>query len=118
MAAITHVRSVTIFEVDQEYDSLDDGKMNAFAASLAAAVNAADPPVLLLDLSKTTFIGSSFLGALVWAWKRLRDRQGRMALCHANQTCREVLHASKLDTIWEVYPTREAALEKMADDQK
>jgi anti-anti-sigma factor len=115
MANVSQIRNVTIFEVDRECDSLDDGQVSAFAAALTGAVDAADPPVLLLDLRHTTFIGSSFLGVLVRAWKRLRDRQGRMALCHANQMCSEVLHASKLDTIWEVYPTREAALEKMKE---
>ncbi|HUY91331.1 MAG TPA: STAS domain-containing protein [Pirellulales bacterium] len=114
MPHVSQVDGVTIFNVDPQFDSLDDRKVSEFSALLTGAVERADPPVLLLDLSDTTFIGSSFLGVLVRAWKRLRDREGRMALCHVNELCGEVLHASKLDTIWDIYPTRDEAQRALA----
>ena len=114
MSHVSQVDGVTIFTVDREYDSLDDRKVSEFSALLMGAVERADPPVLLLDLGETTFIGSSFLGVVVRAWKRVRDRQGRMALCHVNPLCSEVLHASKLDTIWDIYPARDEAQRALA----
>ncbi len=116
MSNITRVDGVTVFEIDQEYDSLDEQTLNELGTKLLAAVEQADPPVLLLDLTRTTFIGSSFLGVSIRAWKRLRDRHGRMALCHVNDLCREVLKASKLDSIWDVYPTREEAVLQMSKE--
>lgn len=116
MANITRVDGVTIVEVDQEYDSLDERKLSELGAQLLAAVDQAEPPVLLLDLTRTTFIGSSFLGVAIRAWKRLRDRSGRLALCHVNELCREVLQASRLDTIWELFPSREEALRELAKE--
>ncbi|HVW39699.1 MAG TPA: STAS domain-containing protein [Pirellulales bacterium] len=110
MTRVSQVDGVTIFSVDREYDSLDDRKVAEFSAQLTAAIEPANPPLLLLDLSDTTFIGSSFLGVLVRAWKRIRERNGRMGLCCVNEICSEVLHASKLDTIWAIYPTRDAAV--------
>lgn len=114
MTHVSQVDGVTIFHVDREYDSLDDCKVGGFSAELMRAVEQAERPVLLLDLTDTTFIGSSFLGVLVRAWKRLRDQHGRMALCHVNELCGEVLHASKLDTIWEIYPSREEGQRALA----
>jgi anti-anti-sigma factor len=116
MTRVSQVDGVTIFSVDREYDSLDERKVSEFSAQLTAAIDRANPPLLLLDLSDTTFIGSSFLGVLVRVWKRIRERQGRMALCHANELCSEVLHASKLDTIWDIYPARDAAIRALATD--
>ena len=118
MTRLSQIDGVTIFSVDREYDSLDDSRVSEFSALLTGAVERADPPVLLLDLTNTTFIGSSFLGVLVRAWKRIRDRRGQMALCHVNPLCGEVLHASKLDTIWDIYPTRDEALRALAAEAR
>lgn len=115
MSKLSRVQGVTIFEVDQEYDSLDELKLSQLGTELLAAVEQAQPPALLLDLTQTTFIGSSFLGLAIRAWKRLRDRNGRMALCHVNELCSEVLHASKLDSIWDVYPNRDEAIQRMSE---
>lgn len=114
MTRVSQLDGVTIFSVDREYDSLDEGNVSEFSAQLAAAIEPANPPLLLLDLSDTTFIGSSFLGVLVRVWKRIRERNGRMALSCVNEICSEVLHASKLDTIWDIYSTREAAVRALA----
>ena len=107
---------ITIVEVGSEYDSLDVAKINEFGGTLLSAVAQANPPKVLLDLSATTFIGSSFLGLLIRAWKRLRDRQGTLALCHVNDICGEVLRASKLDMIWQMFPDRESAIRHLHTD--
>jgi len=73
---------------------------------LAEAVRA-EPPRLLLDLSGTELIGSRFVELLVQTWKRLRQRGGIMALCGVQPFCSEVLRTTKLDTLWNSYPTRD-----------
>ena len=115
MSHLSHVAGVTVFQVDRQYDSLDEVKVGEFSALLMDAVEGAPHPLLLLDLGDTTFIGSGFLGVLVRAWKRIRDRKGRMALCRVNPLCGEVLRASKLDTIWEIYSTRDEAQRALAE---
>lgn len=115
MTQVLSESDVTIVAVDTNYDSLDEAKLDQFSKLLLSTVDRAKPPVVLLDLAQADFIGSTFLGILVRAWKRLRDRQGRLALCHVNEVCGDVLHASKLDTIWEVFPTREDAIRELAE---
>lgn len=113
MTKIVEKPGVTIVEVDTSYDSLEEAKLDQFSKLLLSTVDRAEPPVVLLDLAGAPFVGSTFLGILVRAWKRLRDRQGRLALCHANQVCGDVLRASKLDTIWEIFPGREEAVREL-----
>jgi anti-anti-sigma factor len=110
MAKVYKQEGITVVEVDAEYDSLDVAKLNMFGDELLAAVAGAEPPKVLLDMHRTTFIGSNFLGLLIRAWKRLRDRKGELALCQVNEVCSEVLRASKLDMIWQVFPDRDAAV--------
>lgn len=113
MTQVLKQPGVTIVEVDTSYDSLEEAKLDQFGKLLLSAVDQAEPPVVLLDLREAPFVGSSFLGILVRAWKRLRDRHGRLALCHVNQVCGDVLSASKLDTIWEIFPTRAEAVRQL-----
>ena len=113
MAKVSKQEGITVVEVDAQYDSLDVATLNEFGTELLAAVSQAEPPQVLLDLRRTTFIGSSFLGLLIRAWKRLRDRHGALALCQVNDVCGEVLKASKLDMIWQVFPDRESAIRQL-----
>ena len=113
MAKVYKQEGITIVEVDAEYDSLDVAKLNEFGDQLLSAVAGAEPPKVLLDMRRTTFIGSNFLGLLIRAWKRLRDRKGELALCQVNDVCGDVLRASKLDMIWQVFPDRDRAVAQL-----
>lgn len=113
MAEVFKHCGLTIATVDSEYDSLAVAQLEALGSLLLDAARQAEPPIMLLDLSETQYIGSSFLGVLTRVWKRLRDRHGRLALCHVNEVCGDVLRASKLDTIWDVFPDRATALEEL-----
>jgi anti-anti-sigma factor len=114
MAKVLRQEGITIVEIDAHYDSLDVTRLNEFGDQLLKAVAEAEPPKVLLDMGRTTFIGSNFLGLLIRAWKRLRDRQGELAICSVNEVCGEVLRASKLDMIWQVFPDRQAAVARLA----
>lgn len=114
MVAVSRQNDVTILALSGEYDSLDTAGIEAFAAQLRAQVEGAQPPRLLLDLSQTKFIGSSFLEALLQAWKQLQERSGRLALCGLTPFCSDVLKAAQLDTLWGIYDTRAEALQALA----
>lgn len=111
MSDISREQGVTIVQVDPDYDSLDEWRIRRFREELLAAVDSADPPLLIVDLSRTSFVGSSFIGVLIRAWKRICVRKGRMAICGATNVSLEALHVSKLDTLWSIYPTRDEALQ-------
>ena len=97
---------MTVIELGPSYDSLNEAALAESGGVLLGEAVHAEPPRLLLDLSGTQFIGSRFIELLVRTWKRLRERGGTMALCGVQPFCSEVLHTTKLDTLWNSYPTR------------
>jgi anti-anti-sigma factor len=65
---------------------------------------------VVLDFHRTDWYGSTALGFFVRLWKRVRDRDGRMAFCGVSEHEREILEVMKLDGLWPICPSREEAL--------
>lgn len=99
---------VTVVDLGPKSESLSlDGQaLQEFSTTLLTQAAEAEPPLLLIDLSSTNYISSSVLEALVRAWKRIKERQGVMALCGVEPFCLEVLQVTRLSTLWKMYPTR------------
>ncbi len=100
----------TILELGASYDSLDDRAIQELSQSMLDLASRAEPPHLLLDLTKTEYIGSSFIELMLRSWKRLRSRGGGMSLCGVRPYCLEVLKVTRLDQLWTMYATREEAV--------
>lgn len=101
---------VTIIEFGEDYDSLDYQTLETIGELLLSEAVHADPPKLILDLSGTQFIGSSFIELLIRTWKRLKERGGTMVFCGVRPFCTEVLQITQLTSLWEMYPSRTEAL--------
>ncbi|HUT11461.1 MAG TPA: STAS domain-containing protein [Thermoguttaceae bacterium] len=110
MIRLIRQSDVTIIELGPSYESLDDETLEEIGGLLLTKATVADPPRVVLDLSKTTYLGSTFIELLVRAWKRLRERGGTLALCGLQPYCQEVLRISRLDTLFEILPTRDQAV--------
>lgn len=114
MSHVNRQNHVTVIEPGPSYDSLDDAALAEISQLLLAEAGTADPPRLILDLTHTRFIGSSFIELLVRAWKRLKERGGTMAVCGLQPFCAQVLQATRLDTIWNMYDSQPEAIAAMA----
>jgi anti-anti-sigma factor len=110
MTSLIREQDVTVLQLDASYASLDEEALEDLGEALLAEAAYAEPPRLLLDLSRTQFIGSRFIELLVRAWKRVRTRGGSMALCGVQPLCAEVLRVARLDTLWTSYATRGEAI--------
>jgi anti-anti-sigma factor len=74
----------------------------------------AELPLVVLDLSRLRYFGSTFLESLICMWKRLSARPGgRMSLCGLTANCRDVLGFTHLDRIWSVFESREEAIHSL-----
>lgn len=71
------------------------------------------PLVLVLNLSKTSFLDSTGLGVLVAIARRARLIDCTFCLAAPSPPIARVLHLTSLDRAWPVYPTIRAAF----DDQ-
>ncbi len=110
MVQVTQEQGVTVLVAGPSYTGLELRALEEFGEVLLSEVSQTTPPRFVIDLSETDFIGSSFIELLVRAWKRVKNRNGTMALCAVHPFCQEVLRVSHLDTIWPIYPTRGEAV--------
>lgn len=65
---------------------------------------------LLVDFSRTGYIDSSGLGALVSISKRIREAGGDLRLAGLNDDLRSLFELTKLDTLFTITETPEQAL--------
>jgi anti-sigma B factor antagonist len=65
---------------------------------------------LLIDFSRTGYIDSSGLGALVSISKRIREVGGELRLSGLNDDLRSLFELTKLDTLFSITETPEQAL--------
>lgn len=65
---------------------------------------------ILIDFSRTGYIDSSGLGALVSISKKVREAGGELRLAGLNEDLRSLFELTKLDTLFAIAETREQAL--------
>jgi anti-anti-sigma factor len=65
---------------------------------------------VLVDFSRIEFFASSLLEILRKIWLRIKDKEGKMAMCCLSGTGLDIVHLSRFDTLWQIYPTRTEAL--------
>lgn len=69
---------------------------------------------IILDLSKVEFLDSSGLGAVVGSMKQL-GRQRKLDLAALTPTVEKVFRITRMDRVFRIFPTTDAALEGVAD---
>lgn len=116
MADIVRQGDVTIVRLDREYDALDVERHRLISGLLLDQADVASPPRLLLDMSATNYIGSSFIELLFRVWKRLQQRHGTMAICGLTPFCFEVLTVTGLEKLWPLYTDCDEALASFGSD--
>jgi anti-sigma B factor antagonist len=64
----------------------------------------------VIDFSRTGYIDSSGLGALVSILKRVREHGGELRLSGLNEDLRSLFELTKLDTLFAISDTAERAV--------
>ena len=65
---------------------------------------------LVMDFHKTDVFGSSALALFVKLWKMVKGRNCCMVFCNLSECEHEVLHITKLDTLWTLCASRAEAM--------
>jgi anti-sigma B factor antagonist len=66
---------------------------------------------IIVDLTDTTFLDSTALGVLIGAVKRLRSRDGGLAIVNLDENIAKTFEITGLDQIFTIVPTREEAVD-------
>ncbi len=110
MIQLSQQQGVTIIALGPSYDSLDVDALDELGSVLLTTCATVEPPLIVVDASRTSFIGSTFIEILVRAWKRLSQRGGTMVLCGVQPFCAEVMRVTRLDTLWPTCATLQEAV--------
>ena len=104
---------VTIVElIDRKI--LDEVAILELGEQLSALVTASEVPLMVLDFSNVAHMSSSALGMLITLHKRIREKDGQLRLCSIQVAIREIFEITKLNEIFQIAETREAALSGLA----
>jgi anti-sigma B factor antagonist len=101
------VDGVTVLDVSGE---MYGGAENMELVNMVTELAKEKKLELLVNLSKVKWISSTGLGILVSARSRFSKEGGTIKLCHANDRVLGILGVTRLDMIFDVYPTETEAL--------
>lgn len=106
---------VAVLDFGPGSHSLDESVLAVLQDKILEASNV-DPPLLVVDLSRVDFFGSSFIEILFRLWSRLNGRHGRFTLCGLSEYCREVIEVTKLNELWTIFDTLDEAVAAVKEE--
>ncbi len=96
-----------LFDVICPAGILDGTRVDELRAEVDHLLGGASP-VVLIDLSDTTFVDSSGLGVLVSILKRVRAAGRQFCVCGPNAQIKMVFELSGMDQAFDVFESRAA----------
>lgn len=96
-----------IIDVRGEVDLYSSPKMRE---AIFSAMKQRPLPAIIVDLTRVTYTDSSGIATLVEGLQISQERQARFKLVGLSQAVLEVFQLARLETVFEIYPTLEAAL--------
>jgi anti-sigma B factor antagonist len=73
------------------------------------------PANIVVNMQAVTFVDSTALSALVQAFKRSREQNGNLRLCCLQQGVRMIFELTRLDKVFEIFPSENEAVEGFKD---
>lgn len=73
---------------------------------------------LAINLTKVDYLDSTALGVLIGGLKRMREKDGNMALICPSPRIRRVFEITGLDKIFDIYNTEDEARENMGKENE
>ncbi|WP_406698751.1 STAS domain-containing protein [Singulisphaera sp. Ch08] len=106
---LTFLNGVAIISITTHYLQ-DEDVIETVGSELLGLVEKWECTKVLLTFEGVRFVSSSMLAQVMKLHKRLAKTKGRVRICGLNPTLREVLRASQLDRLLEVFDDDKAAL--------
>ncbi len=94
------------------HGSLDIDTRKIFQDMLIGCLDTGETAILV-DLSNVDFMTSTGLSAMLYAAKRVEAITGKFAVCSVNKDIHTVFAVTGFDTILDIYPNVDEALEKL-----
>jgi anti-anti-sigma factor len=113
---------VLIFQIERQDDTIIVIPVRDLNEFEFERIEAAAGPVMrfleddhvknvVVDFHRVDYFGSTALGFFFKIWKRVRTKNGQMALCNVSEHQKEILKVTMLDTLWRICASRDDALQ-------
>jgi len=106
-------KGVTIICLETAYGSLNTHALEEVERVLMHEASDTESQGLMLDMGKTVYFGCGFLRVLLRCLRQTREMHKRLALCQLRVLPGDVLKITCVDTLCEIFETRDEALEAM-----
>jgi|WetSurMetagenome_2_1015567.scaffolds.fasta_scaffold18300_2 anti-sigma B factor antagonist len=100
------INNIQVIEISGSFDIYTAGPVRSWLEQSTRE----SPANIILDLSKVNFIDSTALAILIKSIRDAKEKDGDIRLCGLQQPVRMVLELTRLDKVFEIFPTREEAL--------
>ena len=107
--AVSQSKDIRIVEF-QNHKILDEGNIADIGATLNSMIEELHPPKMLLDFVNVDHLSSAALGMLINANNKIKQKNGALRLTNIKPQILEVFVITKLNKLFKILPTREAAL--------
>jgi len=111
--AVTYDAQVAVATLARER-ILEDADLRTLEQTLLPLVAQTDAIRLVIDFSNVRFLTSAALGLLIRIAKKIREQNGRLALCSIQPKILEVFKITQLDRVFQIYPDTHAAVNALA----
>ena len=68
------------------------------------------PGVLVVDLTKVTYLDSSGLAVLIEAMQKVQEYDGKFALANVQESVKHIFEIARLDQVFQIFPDVDSAL--------
>jgi anti-sigma B factor antagonist len=99
---------VVVVDVEGPVGSDDDEARVALRDTMRRLVERGNAHILL-NVENVSYVDSVWLGTMVQAYASATRRGGALKLVHVQRRFRELLHVTKLDTVFDVFETEDEA---------
>jgi anti-anti-sigma factor len=107
---------ITLIEASPALEGMDPSLVESAAALLLEPIRHEEEPLVLIDLSRVKYFGSTFLALLIRCWKLVSSKGGLMVVSGASEEAKELLRVTSLDIVWPIYANRFEAMESLLAD--
>lgn len=107
---------VTIMIPSPALEEMDPGLVERAADVMLAPMRNDSMSLLVIDLGRVDYFGSTFLSVLLRCWKQAQGKGGMMVLAGVSNRARELLRVTSLDMVWPIYDSRREAIETLEAD--
>jgi anti-sigma B factor antagonist len=93
---------------------LDEANIQIIGDEIAALVDSAASPKLVISFANVEHLSSAALGTLITINNRVRSRSGQLRLCNINPQIYEVFAITRLNKLFQIHQTTDEALKSFS----